>query len=1804
MAVTTSDEFVIPIEVDPVNSGKAFDDIEKAAEALGISSKKLQKLMDDLAVAISSVDNESLKVAATVTTQSKALKKMTGNVEGASSAVLVLNDSEKQLNETMMETKAITADLKEEMGGIGSALSKANQNIANAVAALNDFINVVRMLSDPQTLDRIAKLLRLISAFATFKGQFEIGRKFREAAEEVEGFSQKLQDLSKDASQNFEELVEKANSFTQALVTVRDAAKIAGGGIIALAIVRKTGIFDKQLKKDFFGLGDGFNYMFEVAVGLSLALGGLGAALRESDDAAVRFAGTLSLLASVIIGTVAFGVFALIKAVADLTRTIGQKLLAVLNEYSQLSNKAAKATASFEFVLKGFNRVVGDSVGTLDEWNEIMEQVAENSTFSMGAIRKSVNLLVAEGSRIGLTFKDTSELLQVFADIASGQGKEIEDVSQAVINALLGQAEAAKTLGIDLSATGLAHAELLEQSGMTFDQLTEGQKVVVRLSEAFKQATPFIGAAAAELETVAGAEKKLEQRVNELKVVIGENSFFTVLWIRSLQKVTELFLGLPRVIVDTLSTMADFVAVGLIILGIVAKWVFTVDAVAASYMFLNAQLSTNVKLLGFLNMQLPKLGKILGFTAVKVKNLQTLLANLVLIFGSGFKAALVSSLAALKAVLATMGAWLLSISPLILKIVGVVLVVRSLIIVIEDLIPRLHTASKIAHIFSSAFETVADAIASIIPESDKGMSVLARFSLILTNLVKIAILPLVGAIVLLIAGLRALFFVVSFEWYRDWEGGIEALKKSFQDLQGVFTEFFASYANVANLIFFGEEAYADVAGEVDNLGDSFQSMSDRLVGAGNQYTETMEEMAEVTRNLVDENRSLQLEISNKGASDAARIQNNLQNSLVELELKRQQIAAEKTWNMEIEKQLRIQEQLIKQQAALDLAAASRVKNQQKLAELARMEQETARFRAEELTSMNKLVEAQQIKNDIALEAFDREAEALMKNHKLREEELEIIQKTRDALIKKGKADLVAAKSKQEEEAQKRTESSTDIVSISQVEKMSEVLGSGVGGAIGGALGAFNPAGAFMAVANVITGAIQGLIDFGPQFLDSIANIFNSLTDLPMKLVESLNGVFNSILNFLTNFVANLGNMITGILEGAANFLTALPDVLLGLVDSLPDILNKVLESLPEIALKLMSSLVRLLPLLMVQLPIQFIKVLPKMVMAIWRMIPVVINALIDGFITGIKQAINGIFEALNLGKIFNIDMSGPMEQLEELGDTIARSTSNLFQVSDLAAQAKGLDAADRIGDAIEGATKKGVNMLQKAWEKLRELWLWIWNKILKPIVDALRAIWLWIWNNIIKPLIDGIKAVWDAVISLVQRVLTEAANGLRAVFEFLGNIWDAVIGLLRSIFEVGAQIFTKVWETLRGIFDKYVEIWKKVFSFVGEIFSKWFNFLKSVFMKAWDLVKKLFDKYIGLWKKLFETVKGIFAKAIEPFKKLFDGLKDMLQGIFDGLKMDKLKKSLTKLFDKLNPVNVLSKMFSKKGGGGKGTVEKLLGIDIPFVTFAQGGLVPGKASVPGDSEKNDKILALLSPGEFVIPRSDMQNPITKKLLAMMEGGLPQFGLGGFVKAVFSGDAGKAKEELKGTFKPSGSVRDVIDVGTKAFGDSQKALGSIAEQTKKNIVGGIDALGEVIGEVTGDLWKKYASQVVAEVRNSGHQMIAGTRGREAFATGGLVGGTGTGDTVPANLTPGEFVVTREAARPNLASLNFLNKMNSLPQAAVNNTGDTVLNVTINAKTMMTPEMVKREVVPVIEKEFRRSSMRGKFVVSTSGARTNK
>jgi hypothetical protein len=99
------------------------------------------------------------------------------------------------------------------------------------------------------------------------------------------------------------------------------------------------------------------------------------------------------------------------------------------------------------------------------------------------------------------------------------------------------------------------------------------------------------------------------------------------------------------------------------------------------------------------------------------------------------------------------------------------------------------------------------------------------------------------------------------------------------------------------------------------------------------------------------------------------------------------------------------------------------------------------------------------------------------------------------------------------------------------------------------------------------------------------------------------------------------------------------------------------------------------------------------------------------------------------------------------------------------------------------------------------------------------------------------------------------------------------------------------------------------------------------------------------------------------------------------------------------------------------------------------------------------------------------------------------------------------------------------------------------------------------------------------------------GIQYFADGGMARGS---DTVPAMLTPGEFIVNRSAAGENMSALRNLNNGGSFGSSV------TIQKIEINGANM-TADQIASQVIPKIDQHLKRKSQDGGFVIAKSGIR---
>lgn len=743
-----------------------------------------------------------------------------------------------------------------------------------------------------------------------------------------------------------------------------------------------------------------------------------------------------------------------------------------------------------------------------------------------------------------------------------------------------------------------------------------------------------------------------------------------------------------------------------------------------------------------------------------------------------------------------------------------------------------------------------------------------------------------------------------------------------------------------------------------------------------------------------------------------------------------------------------------------------------------------------------------------------------------------------------------------------------------------------------------------------------------QRLDRVlAKFIEAFPKLVQKLLDMLPGIFQSILS-------KIPALIDALIDGLMQFLDKLPSLIAMILDALPGILTKLVQALPSIILKLFSAIGSIISQLIKAMP-ELLKILidgfpdfvrafiegiiamigdivtafiddllggglERVVGAILRMIPKLIVAIVQGIARGLARALGSIFGGIKappaLAKLPGQFSKG----IKDLAKNATKEASKLFKVLDLEAAApgigKGANPAKQIEDAFIAAGKRIAGLWEHITNGWRKLWGWIkalWDgmmQLLRYVWDTVKQIW-GAMMSVLKMVWEGIQALWRGMMA-----------ALRAVWDFVKVLWDGLLAALSSVWTAMMGAFAAVWETVQNLWSGFIAslsgawnnikiLWDGIiaaFQGVVNIFKGIFDNMKKVFTEAFDGIKSFFsDIFKGKIKEAFSDVLDTFSKIGGT---IWDGLmtaKDKAGDVFGdlGTKIwDSLKSAFSgigKIFkdalDAINPANMLGKIF-KFDGGGKGGVENALStitgtdIDVPFTAFARGGLVPGNAAVGGDSALNDRILALLSPGEAIVPRSVMNNPALASLVnSIISGSLspPKF---------FGGALGKASGTLSGAAQTAGG-----DISGAA-----QTVGGQVSDAFKDVTGALDPA---------KLWSAFKDKALQSVWD----MLQNAK----FHQGGLVPAFANGGEVPALLQSGEFVINRQAV--NSLGLGALNQMNK-GKVPGNQEFNFNIRMDVRADNLPDESFIRQRLIPTLKKELKDASLRGEFLMSNKGLRT--
>jgi TP901 family phage tail tape measure protein len=366
-----------------------------------------------------------------------------------------------------------------------------------------------------------------------------------------------------------------------------------------------------------------------------------------------------------------------------------------------------------------------------------------------------------------------------------------------------------------------------------------------------------------------------------------------------------------------------------------------------------------------------------------------------------------------------------------------------------------------------------------------------------------------------------------------------------------------------------------------------------------------------------------------------------------------------------------------------------------------------------------------------------------------------------------------------------------------------------------------------------------------------------------------------------------------------------------------------------------------------------------------------------------------------------------------------------------------VDLWNRASADIIAAVKAVGEWVKRVWTNIanwaRDIWPGI-KQVIEPIIDWLISVWPFLEQSIVavlRVIVDAFDAAWTVIVAVVRGAWFAISGIIEGVITVFRGIIDFIVGILTLDFDkafrgiiqivVGfAQIiigvFRGLWEVVKGIF---VAAW----DLLGSIVGNGLIFLGNLLRVFFDGIGRLWNQF---WNWVGGLVSTIWTNIKTGTKPFFDWLSDAFETAVTaiGVVWDKLK-AIVKA-----PINFIITVVYNKGIAWLwNKVADFTGLGrLPLgQALADGGPVVG----PG-GPRDDKIPALLSNGEYVMP-ADKTSKYYPLLQAMRAGAaLPGFADGGAVGNVIDWVGGVSNDVKNMVTSPVDYITSHMDPASLSF----------------------------------------------------------------------------------------------------------------------------------------------------------------------------
>jgi hypothetical protein len=447
--------------------------------------------------------------------------------------------------------------------------------------------------------------------------------------------------------------------------------------------------------------------------------------------------------------------------------------------------------------------------------------------------------------------------------------------------------------------------------------------------------------------------------------------------------------------------------------------------------------------------------------------------------------------------------------------------------------------------------------------------------------------------------------------------------------------------------------------------------------------------------------------------------------------------------------------------------------------------------------------------------------------------------------------------------------------------------------------------------------------------------------------------------------------------------------------------------------------------------------------------------------------------------------------------------------------------------------------------------------------------------------IAGYLSVADKFVDFLQGVVDFLPNFLNKIANLFNSITDLPMKLVSSLEKVFQSITGFIANALPNMLRALPQIMRMVVQFLAEGIPQAFN---ALFDAVPDLIVELIDaipefvqgivtSYIDNMPRIVisfvnKIIPALPRIAVGLFKTLYIELpRAILKGIIDGLKniRDAVSGSLSPKIDIKRQIEDITKL--------TGSSADIFG--VKDLTEGLADSAQRQAEEYGQSIKDGMqwaITMLINAWRWIYD----------KIIAP---------IGKFFQDVFNG--------IAAFFKP---IFDAFAVAFRSAVDLLRPVGDmfkwVAEKLEAIFGPFIDAIRQLMswnpasgitGGGTGGFFQQAANQVSSWFSTGG----------PVYASEGMLMTPRGTDTIPAMLSPGEFVMSAGAVKS--IGIDNLKRLNSGAQVGGNQVINNEFNIKIESKGNVDEAFVRTKLMSVIKEELRRSSLDGERLLSSGGVR---